>query len=309
MPKYFRSLVSLPLLIVQFILLFSCKNTSGTSENEAEVRTPVTIIPVTIKSVSSTVGLPAVTSFQRRSILRATTTGTIDRILIAPGDYVRSGQLLFTIRTKESMAINKEIPGDSTLSFKGVINISSKADGVINSISYQKGDFVLEGDEMAALSEQKSLIFILDVPFELEKFVAKNRRCNIMLPDNRVITGTVSGKLAEMDIQSQTIRYIVEPLTPELFPANMMATITLVKSVNESAIILPKQAVLGNETQTEFWVMKLINDTLAIKIDVKKGFENNEEVEITEPTFLESDRIVLTGGYGLPDTAKVVITK
>jgi hypothetical protein len=53
--------------------------------------------------------------------------------------------------------------------------------------------------------------------------------------------------------------------------------------------------------------MKLINDSTAIKVVVRKGFENNDEVEITEPEFLASDRIVMTGNYGLPDTARVSI--
>jgi hypothetical protein len=55
--------------------------------------------------------------------------------------------------------------------------------------------------------------------------------------------------------------------------------------------------------------MKLLNDSTAIKIIVSKGFENNEEVEIINPVFLPSDRIVLTGNYGLPDTARVTIIK
>jgi hypothetical protein len=55
--------------------------------------------------------------------------------------------------------------------------------------------------------------------------------------------------------------------------------------------------------------MKLLNDSTAIKIVVSKGFENNDEVEITKPEFLPSDRIVLTGNYGLPDTARVTIIK
>jgi hypothetical protein len=74
-------------------------------------------------------------------------------------------------------------------------------------------------------------------------------------------------------------------------------------------MVLPKQAVLGDETQTTFWVMKLINDSTAVKIIVNKGFENNEEVEITNPEFLPSDRIVRTGNYGLPDTARITIVK
>ncbi len=67
---------------------------------------------------------------------------------------------------------------------------------MINSISYQKGDFVQEGDEMAVVSEQNSLVFILDVPFELDKYIEKNRNCKIILPDNRQINGTITGKLA-----------------------------------------------------------------------------------------------------------------
>jgi hypothetical protein len=162
---------------------------------------------------------------------------------------------------------------------------------------------------MAVISEQNSMVFILDVPFELDKYIEKNRNCRIILPDNRQISGTITGKLPEMDMQSQTMRYIIKPQSAERLPGNLIASINLVKSTNEKAMVLPKKAVLGDETQTEFWVMKLLNDSTAIKIVVSKGFENNDEVEITKPEFLPSDRIVLTGNYGLPDTARVTIIK
>jgi len=244
-----------------------------------------------------------------KSIIRATTTGTIEKILISPGEYIDTDQLLFTIRTREAMALGKKAQMDTSLSFKGLINITSHKEGVINSISYQKGDFVQEGDEMAIVSEQNSLVFILDVPFEFDKYIEKNRNCRIILPDKREINGTITGKLPEMDIQSQTIRYVVKPQSAGHLPGNLIASIKLVKSTSEKALVLPKQAVLGNEAQTDFWVMKLMNDSTAIKIPISKGFENNEEVEITDPAFLSSDRIVLTGNYGLPDTAKVKIIK
>lgn len=75
------------------------------------------------------------------------------------------------------------------------------------------------------------------------------------------------------------------------------------------ATVLPKAAVLANETQTDFWVMKLLNDSTAIKIAVKKGIESADKVEILEPLFKSSDNILLTGNYGLADTAKVMVTK
>jgi hypothetical protein len=70
---------------------------------------------------------------------------------------------------------------------------------------------------------------------------------------------------------------------------------------------LPKEAILGNETQTEFWVMKAINDSIAVRVNIIKGYENNNEIEIIEPAFNESDRIVLSGNYGLGDTACIQI--
>lgn len=298
-----------PFLLVSSILLLSCHNTVKIAEESAEVKTPVTIVPVMFKPVTSSVRLPAVATFMNKSIVRTTTAGTIDKILIAPGEYISADQLLFTIRTREAMAMSKSDEKDTSLSFRGLINITSHKDGVINSIAYQKGDFVQEGDELAVVSEQKSLVFILDVPFELDKYIEKNRNCRIILPDDRQISGMITGKLPEMDMQSQTIRYVVKPASTNKLPGNLIASIPIVKSSSEKALVLPKPAVLGDETQTKFWVMKLINDSTAVKIEVSKGFENNEEVEITSPEFLPTDWIILTGSYGLPDTARITIIK
>ena len=291
------------------VLSLSCKHAAPSPEETTEVKTPVTVAPVEYKSVTSTISLPAVATFMNKNIIRATTSGIIEKILIAPGEFISDGQLLFTIRTREAMALDKKAQADTSLIFKGSINIISHKEGVINSVAYQKGDFVQEGDEMAVVSEQNSLVFIMDVPFELDKYVERNRNCRIILPDNRQIDGTITRKLPEMDMQSQTIRYVIKPSSTGRFPGNLIASVNLIKSSNEKALILPKPAVLGDETQTEFWVMKLLNDSTAVKISVTKGFENNEEVEIVNPAFLPSDRIVVSGNYGLPDTARVTIIK
>ena len=55
--------------------------------------------------------------------------------------------MLFTIRTREAAALGNIAGNDSTLTFSGLISIKANEPGVINSISYQKGDFVQEGDQ------------------------------------------------------------------------------------------------------------------------------------------------------------------
>jgi biotin carboxyl carrier protein len=297
------------LLALLIISSAACNRTPLTSEaeNVAIVITPVTIANVTFKSITETIDLPAVTAFIAKNIVRSATTGTVETISIAIGDNVKRDQPLYTIRTRESSAISNSLKGDSTLSFNGRINICASKDGVISSVSHQNGDFVQEGDELAVISEQNSLVFILDTPFEFVKYVENSTACKIHLPDNQIINGTITGRLPEMDTQAQTVRYMIRPVFGGYLPANLNAVVRIIKSSRDKATVLPKSAVLGNETQTEFWVMKLINDSTAIKVLVAKGFENNEEVEITKPSFLQSDRIIFTGSYGLPDTARVII--
>jgi uncharacterized NAD(P)/FAD-binding protein YdhS len=51
--------------------------------------------------------------------------------------------------------------------------------------------------------------------------------------------------------------------------------------------------------------MKMINDSTAVKVPVKTGLETGEKVEIISPDFSPQDRILVSGNYGLADTAKV----
>src|SRR5678815_96990 len=69
--------------------------------------------------------------------------------------------------------------------------------------------------------------------------------------------------------------------------------------------MLPKAAVLSNEEQTEFWIMKLLNDSVAVKTGIQKGIESGGNIQVISPPLGDSDRIILTGNYGLSDTAKI----
>lgn len=64
---------------------------------------------------------------------------------------------------------------------------------------------------------------------------------------------------------------------------------------------------MADESQTSFWVMKMIDATTAVKVDVVKGMETSDRIEVESPRFSKTDKIVLTGNYGLPDTARVKV--
>ena len=73
--------------------------------------------------------------------------------------------------------------------------------------------------------------------------------------------------------------------------------------------MLPKSSVMTNVTEDAFWIMKLVNDTTAIRIDVNRGIETDSLQQILSPKLNLSDMVISSGSYGLPDTTKVEIVK
>ena len=90
-------------------------------------------------------------------------------------------------------------------------------------------------------------------------------------------------------------------------PENLNAVSEIIVGKHQNAQRLDKKALMTNETQTNYWVMKMINDSTAVKVEVVKGIETKELVEIKSPVFEPNDRILLEGQYGLTDSAIVKI--
>jgi multidrug efflux pump subunit AcrA (membrane-fusion protein) len=91
-------------------------------------------------------------------------------------------------------------------------------------------------------------------------------------------------------------------------PENLIAKVRILKSQKGADVqSVPKSAVLTDETESTFWVMRLIDSVTAVRVPVKKGIETTDRVEILQPVFAPGDKILVTGNYGLPDTAKVKV--
>jgi hypothetical protein len=66
---------------------------------------------------------------------------------------------------------------------------------------------------------------------------------------------------------------------------------------------------MTNEVLKDFWVMKIMNDSMAVKISIQKGIENDSLMEVISSDLSVGDRIITEGAYGLPDSSKVKIEK
>jgi len=100
---------------------------------------------------------------------------------------------------------------------------------------------------------------------------------------------------------------VIRTNTTAAIPENLIAKVRILRTSRPSAQSLPKAALLTDETEANFWVMKLIDSTTAVKVPVKTGIETSDRVEVLSPVFAPGDKILVTGNYGLPDTAKVKV--
>ena len=256
------------------------------------------------------VELNAVSAFLLKTNVKSNTNGYLQLVNASLGKLVHKGDDLFVIKTKEASVLeNSNHKMDSSLHFNGVIHVKAPGTGYITQINYQAGDYVQDGEVIATITDTKSFVFLLDLPYELKPFLLSNKQIQIKLPDASILNGIIESPLPTVDAVSQTQRYIIRVNNNQNIPENLIAKVNLVKQAKSNIVSVAKEAVLSNEIQTEFWIMKLLDSNTAVRVDIKKGIENNNSVEVLEPKLSVNDKIVLTGHYGLSDTAKVVIIK
>ncbi|MEP6926876.1 MAG: efflux RND transporter periplasmic adaptor subunit [Ginsengibacter sp.] len=298
------------LFFICLAILSSCKSKDAAVADEAttETRTPVTVTSLSYDPIEEFIELNATSAFLQKSYVKSNLNGYVKKVNIRLGDFVNNGQTLFVLKTKEAEAIGNSVNHlNPDFKFSGVNTIPSNTHGFIAELNHQAGDYVQDGEQLAVISDSKSFVFVVNVPYEDKPYVSIGKQVEIILPDKERLTGNVSSAMPMMDSISQTQSFAIRINSTHTIPQNLVAKVKIIKVSKAAAASLPKKAVLSNETLSEFWVMKMINDTTAIKVPVKTGIETGEKIEIVSPEFSPQDKILLSGNYGLADTAKVVV--
>jgi multidrug efflux pump subunit AcrA (membrane-fusion protein) len=307
MQQMYRS----PLFFLLCLTCFSACKPADKAAPEASpeaVQTPVTVTGISTEPLSSYIELNATSSFLLKNFIKANANGYLQSNFTQPGQYVNKGQALFTIKTKEAQSIGNAVNQlDTSFKFSGTNSIKAGEKGFITQLNHQAGDYVQDGEQLAVISDVNSFVFLLDLPYELRPSMQNKKIVELVLPDGEKLTGTVSGSLPAVDPASQTQSIFIKINATHAIPENLVAKVRITKELKNNAISLPKAAVLTDETQSNFWIMKMIDSSTAVKIPVTKGIETADRIEILSPPLLPGDKVLLTGHYGLPDTARVKI--
>ncbi len=279
------------------------------AEQVTTPKTPVEVAFISKGAINDKLTLFGTSIYLKRNLVTASIPAFIIQVNVKLGDKVNKGDLLYVLQSKESRALGNDVSKmDSTLKNFGIIKVTASATGIITTLDKQQsGDYVLEGMQLCTIAESNDLVFQVNVPYEFTGYTKTGNACTLMLPDNSTYSAVFTKALTAMNVTAQT-QTILAKCTENLFlPENMVVKVSLNKGTQSKKQVLPKSCVLSDEMMKSFWVMKLINDSTAIKIPVTIGNKNSESIEVLSPKFELTDKIISKGNYGLPDTAYISI--
>lgn len=257
--------------------------------------------------IKNSVDLNGKTIFLKKNTITSPISGYVLKMKVQYGDKVQMNDTLFVIQTKE----NKALSGTANSGAEnGIIAIKASSPGIINEVNIsQEGLFVSEGSPLCTLVDNRMMFVQMSVPFQYNNLLEAGKSVQVYLPDETTMVAGISKIMPFVDDVSQTQNVLLKLNTTRILPENLNVRIKLEHTYQKITTLLPKDAVLSNEIQNEFWVMKMINDTLAVKTPLTIGIQNDSLVEVNSSELKEGDVVISEGAYGLPDSVTVKTVK
>ncbi|MDB5009573.1 MAG: hypothetical protein JWQ06_362 [Mucilaginibacter sp.] len=293
------------------IMLAACHTSPDTNQNTVKPKTNVQITEIREGKISDDLVLSATSIYLRRNSVTSSIAAFITKVYVKLGDHVQKGQIMYLMESKERKALGGDISKiDASLNGFGLIEVKAPASGIITTFDKQQtGEYVLEGTQLCTIAENNFLAFQINVPYEYINIVKPGKKCVITLPDLTTHSATITTPLASMNAIAQTQTLLAKPDKSIFLPENLLAKVQISQTKSGQQQVLPRSCILSDELLKQFWVMKMQNDSIAVKVPVTLGSKNTLEIEVISPKFHSGDRILSSGNYGLADTALVNVIK
>src|SRR5947207_1683907 len=125
--------------IICLLVLASCRNpTSEKEEVREQPETPVTVTGISTEPMEEYIELNAVSAFLLKNYIKANGNGYLQSAHAIPGQFVKTGQIRFTIKTKEAESIGNAVNRlDTSFKFSGTNTIRSGTNGFISQLNHQ----------------------------------------------------------------------------------------------------------------------------------------------------------------------------
>jgi multidrug efflux pump subunit AcrA (membrane-fusion protein) len=316
------------------MLLVGCtrrQEEEHSSEN-ADVRVPVTIAAVSTGDASATIRAVGKTDALRKQKVFSPIAGIVTALHIQEGSFVRSGETVAIIRTKEAQAAiagaeallqsatsehqKQEAQHALELSKRSdnVAVLKAPFDGYVAQRLVSESEVVAENAELATLIDLSTVVVVAQVPMQDVGSVKVGQRALVEFPsiNGRTFEARVDAISPQAMIESQTVPVRLR-FTEEKARLNtsirteMIASVGIVTGKRLNALFVPKKALLRNDETGQYSVFTMTGDSIAIKIDVEVGVQSDSTVEIRTNRLRSGMPVIVEGSYGLADSTRVEV--
>jgi len=287
-------------------MISSCRSKVVSGEDQMPIAS-VKVEPLIKGNIENELSFNGTTVYLRKNLVVSPISGYVTRVNVKFGDEVRKNEVLLEVQTRERKAL--ESTNDSAGNF-GIIKVFATSEGFINDLAVNEpGAFVSEGGTLCNIVDINDLTVRVNVPYEYNSILNRGQRVRIYLTDKSNISGSVIRILPVVDESNQTQTVLIKPETNRQLPENLNVLIKFPYEMHRQVFLVSKSSLMANETQSEFWIMRVDPDNRAVKIPVIRGIENDSIIEIISPGLNTNDMIISEGAYGLPDSTEITIVK
>ncbi|MDQ1386548.1 MAG: hypothetical protein QOF56_2 [Acidobacteriaceae bacterium] len=189
----------------------------------------------------------------------------------------------------------------------GYSEIRSPIDGVVTDRPLYPGEMAAAGTPIVTVMDIAAVIAKAHIPQADAALLKVGDKGTITVPGlDEPVEGKVTVVSPALDPNSTTVEVWLEAKNPkqQLKPGTSVELSLTARTVKD-ALVIPAAAVITAADGSSA-VMVAGNDGKAHQKAVKLGIRHDDDVQILEG-LTESDKVVSTGAYGLPDNTKVKI--
>jgi multidrug efflux pump subunit AcrA (membrane-fusion protein) len=289
----------------------------------------VKILPLRRGDLDVFVSATGKTDVIRRQKATAPVGGTVSSLKALEGTVVQRGDVLATIRPKETQAAiagaeallhgatneTERREGERALqlarSTQNMVTIRAAFDGVVATRSVTEGDLVNEGAEIMTLVDLSTMIFVADVSLRDARSVHPGQRALVRFQSvsDAQYGAVVEAAYPESELQSQTQRVRLKMADAGGLRAvrrtDMTGVCRIFTGVHRNVLIAPKTALLRNDESETYSVVVVQPDSVARIIPVTPGVLADSVAEVAGTGLAPGMPVVVEGNYALPDSTRV----
>ncbi len=323
----------LTVTVLLFVLMGGCGRKDSHDEGESPSSSQAVVAVKTTEIVSGSIDVVA-TATGKTEALRtikvfSPIAGRIMSMKVLAGTYVKAGDILATIQTRESLGavagaealmqsastpLEKEDARralDLANATIGVVTVRSRFGGVVSARNVSEGELVGENAELLTLLDLSTVVFMADMMLRDLPVVHVGQSAVVRFPSlaNQKFKARVEAINPQSDIQSQTVqarlRFEESPASLKSIKVDMAGTAGIIISTHKNILLVPKSTLLRNDETGINTIVLFGANSLSKIVPVQIAAVADSMAEITGEGLHAGLKIVTEGNYALADSVRL----